>query len=236
MLLAQPDAVTDTTADPAWVPVTVTARLAEPAVAVEGNPLHLDGPAAWGAFLAWTGVHGRFSLPDPDETDRPADFMLPFAAWTVPAPPDASPSSLTGSGLAWGWACSRALYVPDGHGVVNVRKRPALDEAARYARDARWDIGSGPLKARDVPFASVTAREVRWHALADPGALLGLLRRVHHLGRLGNQGNGRVLSWTAEPGTDRDAWRDRVFPDPAGVPGSIRAPYWHWSRKMRCTR
>lgn len=227
--------VTDTTADGGWEPVTVTAVLADPAVSLDAHPAHLDGPAAWAAYLAHLDEAGHCSLPAPSRSGPVTDFPLPLAAWTAPAPAGADPAALNGDGLAWGWACSRVLLAAPSHATVNVRKRPETDAAARYAKDGKWDIGAGPLKARDVPFAAVIAREARWHALADPPALLALLRRVHHLGRLGGHGNGRVLEWRVEPHADRGAWRDRVMPLEGGAPGSVRAPYWHPSRRMPCT-
>jgi hypothetical protein len=237
MRLAGPGTVTDTTAGGGWVPVTVTAHLAEPVIALDGNPAHLDGPAAWSAFLSWTDEHGRFSLPDPDDPQRCEDFTLPMATWTAPAPGPVHPLARAADpGMVWGWACSRALYEAGGYSTVQVRKHPETGIAARYAKDRAWDIGSGPLKARDVPFAAALARQVRWHALADPGPLRRLLARVHHVGRLGNHGNGRVLAWAVEPGADRDAWRDRVMPAEGGTPGGVRAPYWHPTRRMPCTR
>lgn len=227
-------AVTDTCGDGGWVPVTVTARLAEPVIGLDAHPCHLDGPAAWSAYLAWTDVHGHCSLPPPG-AGRCEDFGLPFATWTAAAPPGAHPLAVNGAGMAWGWACSRALYTPQGHATVNVRKPPAADVASRYCPDRAWDLSSGPLKARDTPYSAVLARDVAWHALADPAALRALLGRVPSLGRLGRHGSGRVLSWTVEEHRDRDAWRDRVFPLPGGSPGAIRAPYWHPARRMPCT-
>jgi hypothetical protein len=235
--LVKPGVATDTTADGGWEPVTVTARLSEPVIGLGAHPAHLDGPAAFSAFLSWTDALGRHSLTDPDDPERCEDFALPFATWTAPAPGAVHPLALAaGDALVWGWACSRAVFEAAAHSTVQVRKHPETGVAARYARDARWDIGGGPLKARDVPFGADLVREVRWHALADPGPLLALLRRVRHLGRLGGHGNGRVLRWDIEEHRDRDAWRDRVLPLAGGVPGSVRAPYWHPSRRMPCTR
>ena len=231
----EPGTAAGTTGDGGWEPVTVTAVLAEPVIGLWGHPAHLDGPAAWSAFLSFAGTAGRLALPRPE--DAPVDFTLPLAAWTAPAPPGADPLALAADpAMTWGWACSRAIYDTGGHTVVNVRKHPETGPAARYSADAKWDVGGGPLKAKDVPFSAELIREVRWHALADPGPLLAMLSRVPSLGRLGGHGNGRVLSWRADTGGDRDAWRDRVMPHPGGAPGSVRAPYWHQSRRMPCTR
>jgi CRISPR type IV-associated protein Csf3 len=118
---------------------------------------------------------------------------------------------------------------------VKVRKRPETAAAARYARDRKWDAGSGPLKAWDVPMGAVLAREVTWDVLCDPAALRVLLGRVRGIGRKHAHGWGRVREWRVEPHQDRDAWRDRVMPLEGGAPGAIRAPYWHPSRRMPCT-
>ena len=71
-----------------------------------------------------------------------------------------------------------------------------------------------------------------WLTLADPEPLAELLDRVLSVGRLGRHGHGHVLRWEVHPHDDREAWRDRVFPRPGGVPQSIRAPYHHPKRKV----
>lgn len=233
-MLAGGGLITDTTGSAAFAPVVVTAVLAAPVAGLASAPCHLDGPASFGALLAWQDGHGLASLPAIG--DAPADFALPLAMWTAPAPDGAHPSALTAAGLAWGWACSRALYDDGGRQVLRVRKKPATDAAARYCAAARWDIGAGPLKARDTPRDTVLTRQVTWHALADRDALAALLARVHGIGALTRQGNGTVLSWQVVPGGSRDAWRDRVMPQAGGLPAGIRAPYWHPSRRMPCTR
>lgn len=227
--------VVDTTGDPSWVPVRVTARLAEPVLNLDAHPLHLDGPAAFGAYLAHTADHGACALP-PFGPDSCVDFALPIATWTRPAPGLVHPLALAAeAGMVWGWACSAAVYSPAAWTTVQVRRRPAVDEAARYTRDAKWHLSAGPTKARDVPHAAVITPEICWWALADPDALRRLLGRVRGLGRLTRHGNGRVLSWQVDVDDDaRDRWRERTWPDPAGQPGTIRAPYHHPSRRMTC--
>lgn len=227
-------AAADTTSVPSWAPVLVTALLADPVVSLEANACHLDGPLAWAAYLDHAAERGPGSLP-PLTDGFAADFALPLATWTAAAPDGADPSALNGGGMAWGWACSRARFAADGHPVVNVRKRPETDAATRMTRDRRWDLSSGPLKARDVPRAAVMTREVTWHALGDPDAIRHLLARVPALGALTRHGNGRVLEWLVGDHPDRDAWRDRVMPLPGGRPHGVRAPYWHRSRRMPCT-
>lgn len=209
--------VVDCTADPMWSAVRVTARLATPAIAVDTHPLHLDGPLSWGAYQAHIAAHGHGALP-PMTDDHAVDFPLPLAAWA--------------QGGTWGWACSRAHYIPDGHTTLAMRRRPATDAMARYAPDARHHLSAGPMKARDTPLPATLVPAVAWYALADPGPLSVLLDRVWSLGRLGRHGHSRVESWSVEPHEDRDAWQDRIMPHPDGIVQGIRAPYHHPLRKV----
>lgn len=235
MELADGSGVADTTEEGRWTPVRVTARLGEPVAALDTNPLCLDGPAAWGAFQAWQEAHGTRALP-PMGHGQAVDFALPLATWAHPAPEGAHPAACTAAGLAWGWACSAGVYTPLARTRVQVRRKPETPAMARYAPDRRHHLATGPLKARDTPVPATLATEVGWWALADVDALRPLLARVTHLGRHTRHGHGRVLEWRVEP--DEIAWvrwRERPFPDPAGVPGSIRAPYHHHTRRMPCS-
>ena len=233
--LVDPGSVVDTTGDPGWVPVRVVARLAEPVINLDGHPAHLDGPAAWAAFEEYVAVHGHHSLP-PMRHDTAVDFMLPMATWTAPAPGEVHELARAADpGLVWGWACSRAHYTPLGYVTVPMRRKPATGEAARYAPDKKWHLAAGPLKARDTPTPAVLTREITWWALANPGELERLLRRVRTLGRHTRHGNGRVLAWEITPDEEaRTRWRDRTWPHPGGLPDTIRAPYHHPTRRMPC--
>lgn len=235
--LIAPGTAVDTTGDPSWEPVRVTARLAEPVINIDGHPAHLDGPASWGAYLAYTDVHGYHSLP-PMTDDTAVDFDLPLARWTAPAPGGAHPAARAADpGMVWGWACSAAHYDAAGYTTAAVRRRPATDEAARYTRDAKWHLAAGPLKARDTPHSATLTRQITWWALADPEPLQRLLDRVHGLGRHTRHGHGRVLSWqVARDPAARTRWRDRTWPDPDGTGpiAAIRAPYHHPTRRMPC--
>src|SRR5690554_2988687 len=91
---------------------------------------------------------------------------------------------------------------------------------------------AGPMKARDTPLPATLVSEITWYALADPEPLAELLDRVWSLGRLGTHGHGRVLRWEVHPHGDRDAWRNRVLPDPDGPLDGIRAPYHHPTRQV----
>ena len=227
--------VGDTTGGGWWEPVRVTAVLAEPVIALATNPMCLDGPLSWGAFTAArrAGLH----IP-PVEQDWAVDFDLPLATWTAPpSRGDVDPRLLAGDGgSVWGWACSVACYDNPAHTVVATRRRPAVDVMARYTGDRKHHLSAGPLKARSQDSAATIVTEIYWWALADPDRLRAMLADVHALGRKGRHGHGRVLSWDV---TVDDAavlgWRNRPWPDPAGRPGSIRAPYWHASRRMLCS-
>lgn len=207
----------DTTADPRWQPVQVVAHLATPVANLDGNPMHLDGILSWAAYLAYTEQHGHCALP-PMTPDQAVDFALPLATWHMHG--------------AWGWACSRAIYEPVGHTTLAVRRRPAVDEMARYTRDRKHHLAAGPLKARDTPLPATLATEITWHALGDHEDIEQLLQRVHAIGRHTRHGHGRVLRWEVHPHDDRDAWRNRVLPHPDGVPQPIRAPYHHPLRRV----
>jgi CRISPR type IV-associated protein Csf3 len=234
MRLIEPGHATDTTTDPGWVPVHVTARLTEPVVNLTGHPAHLDGPVSYGAYQEYLHANGHAALP-PMSGDHAVDFDLPIAAWTAPAPGPVHPLARAATdGLVWGWACSRAHYEPLAYTTIAVRRRPAVDEGARYTKDRRWHLSAGPTKARDVPHPAVHVTAVTWWALADPDRLKALLDRVPSLGRLGHHGHGRVASWTVRPCGERDAWRDRVWPHSDGTPDTIRAPYHHRTRMMPC--
>jgi hypothetical protein len=207
----------DTTADPAWSAVTVTAHLTAPAIGIDTHPLHLDGPLSWGAYQQHITTHGHASLPHMDD-EHATDFALPVAVWTRDG--------------TWGWACSRAHYQPAGYTTTAMRRRPATEEMARYAPDAKHHLSAGPMKARDIPLPATLVDEVTWYALAEPEQLEALLNRVWSLGRLGRHGHGRIREWTVTPAADRDAWRDRVMPHPDGTMQGIRAPYHHPTRKV----
>jgi CRISPR type IV-associated protein Csf3 len=225
----------DTTTDGRWTPLRVVAHLAEPIAGWDAHHGHLDGPLSWGAFLAWQAAHGRHSLPAAGP-DQVVDFDLPLAAWTRPAPGTVHPLAVNGDGDVWGWACSAAAYNPAALTRVEVRRKPATGAMARYAPDRKHHISTGPLKARDGVVPAVLAPRVEWWALGDPSAVRDLLGRVTHLGRHTRHGHGRVLRWdVAEDAAAREKWRRRVFPDPAGSPDTVRAPYHHQSRRMPCS-
>lgn len=235
MHVLDPHTITDTTGDPRWEPVRVVARLGEPVIGIDGHGMHLDGPVSWGAYQEWVAEHGHDALPAMSD-NAAVDFALPLATWTAAAPEGVHDLARAADpGQVWGWACSRAHYTAAGHTTIPVRRRPAVDEAARYATDRKWHLSAGPLKARDTPHPAVLVDQVTWWALADPEALQHLLGRVHALGRHGRHGHGRVLAWTVTVDeAARTRWRERAWPDPGGLPDGIRAPYHHRTRRMPC--
>lgn len=233
-VLVEPGTVTDTASDGGWEPVRVRAHMAEPVVSLAEHPGALDGPAQYGAYTA--ALAAGVVLP-PLTRAWALDFTMPVATWTAaPSRDGIDPRLLDASGRqVWGWACSRALYDPDVDTVVQVRRKPATGQIARYTRDRRFHAGLGPHKARDTVYPAVFTREITWFALADPAGLLALLERVGALGGSKAHGHGRVLRWSVEHDPDAaHRWRERHFPDPDGEPEAIRAPYWHPSRRMPC--
>lgn len=236
-MIVAPGTAVDTTGDPRWSPLRVTAVLAEPVVALTAGRLHLDGPLSWGAYLQHVTDCGHGSLPAMT-ADHCADFDLPLAVWTRPLPGGVHELACGADpGTVWGWATSAATPAGDvASTVVQVRRRPAVEAGHRYAPDARWHLSAGPQKARDVPHAAMWVRELHWWCLGDPDRLRLLLGRVPALGRLTRHGHGRVLSWTVDGDADAlQRWQQRVWPDPDGRPDAIRAPYHHRSRRMPCT-
>lgn len=235
MPLVEPGTVADTTADGAWAPVRVVAHLAEPVVNLDAHPAHLDGPAAFGAYLAYVAARGHHALP-PMTSGSVADFALPMATWTAPAPgPVHELARAADPGMVWGWACSAAVYEDAAWTVVEVRRRPEEQAMHRYAPDRKVHLSAGPLKARNTAYPAVLVRTVTWWALADPAALRALLGRVPGLGRLTRHGSGRVLRWDVVPDPQAaERWRNRTWPSPGGTPGTIRAPYHHHTRRMPC--
>lgn len=232
-MLVEPGTVTDTTGSPRWEPVRVVAHLAEPVINLDAYRIHLDGPAAFAGYLQHVDVHGHHSLPLMGH-GQAVDFDLPLATWTALAPSEVHDLARAADpGQVWGWACSAGVYEDPQWTVVDVRRKPDAEAMHRYAPDRKVHLASGPLKARNVAQPATLVREIVWWALADQAALQSLLDRVPGLGRLTRHGNGKVLAWDVV--RDEDAhtrWRERVWPDPAGQPEKIRAPYHHHSREM----
>ena len=216
-----------------WKPLTVTAHLVEP-VAGWRDDITLDGPLSWGAYLAYVDEHGD-DLP-PKNPLWAVDFDLPLAKWSAPLPaswkPD--PRLLTADGEVWGWCVSRPMFDEPALSVVEVRRKPALEEMSQWSNAKRHHIGLGPLKARNVPHAAGFVREITWSALGDKAGMEDLLARVHNIGRLSRSGNGLVASWEVTIGGTSNDWEDRPMPSEGGFLTAVRAPAHHPSRQVPC--
>jgi hypothetical protein len=225
--------VVDQTGDPEFVPLLVTARLAEPVVST-ADLLVGDGPLSWAAYLAARDAHAV--LPPLSPGNPPVDFALPVATWTRPAPEGTHPSLLNEAGEVWGWAVSRGDWRPVAWTTAHTRKVPPVKEHARFAQDNRFHAALGPHKARNVPHPAAWADIIQWRLLGRPDPLIELLLRLKGVGRLTRHGWGRIHSVRVEPcAGPRDGWMDRPLPDPAGtVVESARAPHWHPLRRVRC--
>lgn len=227
--------VVDTTADPELVPIRVDAVLAAPTVGMPANPLHLDGPLAWGAFVEFSETGGQ--LP-PMSADQVEDFRLPLATWTAaPTGSEAHPLVLNSADEAWGWACSVAEPVKSVPTIAAVRRMPAMGQMADHSHDRSHHPGYGPRRAVNATHEARAFTRASWWAMAtDPDRVQALLDRVTNLGRLARHGWGQVREWSVDVDTDAaHRWKRRAFPDPDGPLGTIRAPYHHRSRRMPVT-
>lgn len=207
----------DTTTNTRFQPVQVTAHLSTAVINLDTHPPHLDAPVSWGAYQAYIATHGHNSLP-PMTNEHAVDFALPLATWEHDG--------------VWGWTCSRAHYEAAGYTTLAMRRRPAVDQMARLAKDKKHHLAAGPMKARDTPLPATLVNQVTWYALADPDPLRHLLNRVWSLGRLGRHGHGRITHWEVDTHHNRDAWKDRTMPHSNGTLQGIRAPYHHQTRKV----
>lgn len=236
MNLIEPGSIGDTTSRRLVTPVRVEATLAAPLVGVPGNPLHLDGPVSWGAYLTYQG-----ELP-PRNPWWMVDFDLPLATWTAaPSRGDVDERLLAADGgSVWGWACSAATLRHARPTVATVRRLPDTQAMAHWTLARRHHLGLGPRRAvNGLHQATTAARAVWWALTTEITQLEALLDRVTHLGRVTRHGNGRVLDWSVTPDdAAHTCWQERALPDrsPSARPGGIRAPYYHRSRRMPVTR
>lgn len=241
-LILEPGTVEAPCTDAGQVPVTVVARMGEPVVH-HRDGLSLDGPLAWATWMQHASRHGHTSLPPIDHADWATDFALPLARWAVPADDldTIHPGLLDASErFVWGWCASHA----DGtqwtlDGTVWIRRKPAIEQMARWSDAAKHHIGGGPLKARNVPMATVFAPEIRWWLVGDPDELAPLLDRITHIGSLTKQGHGRVLDWHVSDDPSDSARTNWTAGTPKISPGSpvrrgVRPPYHHHSRQVPC--
>lgn len=216
-----------------WQPLSITAHLSEP-IAGWREDIGIDGPLSFAAMLEFIDEHGNV-LP-PKNQKWALDFEIPIAKWAIPLPNgiSADPRLLTQDGQVWGWCVSDPQYEEAFPQVVDVRRKPAIEEMSRWSRANRHHIGFGPHKARNVPHNAAFVRSITWYVLGEQEGIERLLKRVKALGRLSRAGNGRVMKWVVEPCDDQNAWKQRCFPADQGVDLPVRAPAWHKSRLVPC--
>lgn len=232
----------------------VYATLAEPMVSY-ADGLHLDGPLAYAAYRDLTPER-RAKLP-PIESDWAEDFDLPLVRWSgMCVLPETADHRLTvdGSleilqdgggyqGHVWGWKCSAAMPVgPVLESTHQIRKRPNVELITRYTSNKRFDVGLGPLKAKDLALPTVLATRLKWYCVGDPERTLYLLsRHVRAIGKAVRHGMGRVIEWSmGEAEADRSMFDGEgqpmrrlpaaMVPGVQAVLGTFRAPYHHRSR------
>lgn len=194
----------------------VTASLDSELVGVSGM-FGLDAPLSWAAYQEV--LASAPELLERMTDDHAQDFDLPLARVDV--------------GDDWVWATSRAHVEIAAHTAVQIRRKPATAEMARWGRDGKHHSGAGAFKARNAVVPAVLAGRVWWDVdCVDRARLEGLLAGVTHLGARVRNGFGRVAEWMVEDGR-AGGWLDRPMPDGsgAGVVEGIRAPYWHSSRQ-----
>lgn len=209
--------------------MTVTAHMREPVIYYEDG-MHLDGPLAYGAFREYQ--RGDNPQLPPVTSEWAEDFDLPLERWSRPLPSgsEADPRLLDDQGQVWGWCCSRVEAEWLGRGKMEYRKRPDTQRMMRYSGAKTHHLGAGPLKAFDVAYPTIFARELRWVCKGDVEGVRRLLRLVTHLGKKSTTGMGAVADWAVEACELRVIMRR--LPAEGGMTGSIRAPYHHVSRRV----
>lgn len=231
-------------------PLRVVARMSEPIV-YSGDGMHLDGILAACAYRDLDDRTRR--RMGPVSSEAPPDLRLPLSRWVVDVAPDwdAGDRCLVERARShgqtvhrlWGWRASAPANGWELRGKAEIRKKPALDDMARYTDARSATITSGDLKAYDLALPTVKAREVVWYAHGHPGEVERLLvSYADAIGRKRNLGWGTVMEWRVETidedrsVMDGDTLRRRM-PVESGVEGAqstaaIRPPYHHPSRVL----
>jgi len=207
----------------------ITAIMAEPVIYYEDG-MHFDGLLAYGAFRDYTQKGGA-PLP-PINLPWCLDFDLPLEKWECPLPDnvDVDKRLLSDNGKVWGWCGSRVDADWLARGKMEYRKKPDLGAMGRYTEAKAHHLGAGPLKAFDVAYPTMTARELRWVARGEVDQVRHLLSLISHIGKKSTTGMGAVMEWIVEP---CDAVPiERRMPCTGGRMGAIRPPYHHISRRV----
>lgn len=194
-------------------PMQITARMQEPVV-YSGDGMHFDGVLSLGAFLALP-LDVRETMP-PITDSHCTDMDLPLDRWEMHG--------------TWGWKASAVHADWLFSSTHYVRKSVKHEPMARYSTANAMNTGGGEFKSKNTPYQARTALCLVWYAVGDIDAVRDLLSHVRTVGKLGGHGMGRVASWDVEAHDDARAWMSRRLPSVEGLPGAVRAPYWHPSR------
>lgn len=238
------------------VPLRIVARMDEP-IGYLGDLLHLDGPIAYATYHD-LDLRTRKTIEPIETAEFPIDLKLPLSTWWMPHNPalhgDVDARLLKRnrqdrddkSPRLWGWCATAADESAWGvRSKLEVRKKPAIKEMARYTDAKSHNLSAGHMKAYDLAVPTVFAREVTWYAHGDPDRVRSLLSRfIPALGKKRSTGSGTVREWVAEEWSASDT--DGVMVDGAlarrmpaaaadGSPrmGAIRPPYYHHTRMVQ---
>jgi CRISPR type IV-associated protein Csf3 len=224
-------------------PLRIWCDLAEPVVYF-GDGMCFDGllAAAWFRDLPYA-----VTSPWPTATRAEPwvkDLDLPLAKWSVPFAGACDPRLRDESGRVWGW-CASAVHADWSISTtVEVRKRTAFDDMARWSRAPDVDVSAGRFKAHDLRLPARVARRLEWYAVGDPAQIQRVLtEHITAVGRKVGHGNGRVLRWRVDDwahdwSVTRNGRLSRPMPEgyvrgPVQRRG-VRALYWHPSRQIAC--
>ncbi len=238
-------------------PFAIVAEMTEPTVYF-GDGLHIDGPLAYGAYMDLP-LEQREQVPSISSAWA-VDFDLPLEKWEGPAvllegtdPRLTTDRVITADddgllrGTVWGWRASAAipLDVPV-EGLHELRKKIEVGRMSFYTGAKSHNVGTGPMKGRNMKFPTTFVRRFRWYLNGDSDRALWLLRKhVHAIGKLSRHGMGRVKEWMAEEVERDKSVMDggrimRRLPHSMAAPesdryglGAIRPPYHHRSRICR---
>lgn len=186
--------------------IRITATLAEKTSGIVGQPFLLDGP------LAWAEATRQDRQYPPITRGIAPEIPLPLEKWEKDG--------------QWGWCCSQAQYEITAQSVLEVRKKPADQQLARFSRDKKNHHGLGPHKARDFVIPVAFIPEITWSLVCtDVDWFELLIDRITHLGAHRAIGLGKIKEWSYSFHDDPQAWKNRPFTPPT------RPPYWHHERK-----
>ena len=202
------------------IDLQVTAYLDTPVI---GTLSPLDAPLSYAAYQRAV----RDGRPLPPMTDEyVTDFPLPLSRWEREG--------------VWGWCTSDAIVsIHDFSTSVEIRRKPATREMARFTKAKDHHSGLGAMKARNTVLSADYYRELDWLVACDDqaqaDALLDLLGDVTNLGARHRNGFGHVQKWELRPlkYTDMIWEKRRPMPTPDGpVMRRPRAPYHHPSGRV----